>query len=354
METKNTHGGDILTAQSEYGGGILDFSVNINPFGIPDSVRAAAAAADYTRYPDPLCRELVAGIAERDGVQPEQVLCGNGAADIIYRLAFASKPKAALLTAPTFSDYEEALRAVDCGIQYHLLEESENFDLTDSFLQKLDQDLDIVFLCNPNNPTGRLIDSGLMPKIIGKCGEFGIRLVVDECFMALTDAWESGVLPRHLSQNPHLFLLRAFTKSMAMPGLRLGYCLSSDMELLGTLTRCGQAWAVSEPAQAAGIAALREGGHVARARELLAIERPRLVEELCGLGLKVYEPAANYILFRAEKIDDLKERMLGQGILIRSCSNYVNLGNDYYRVAVKLREDNERLIAALRKALAKS
>ena len=352
METKNTHGGDVITAQSEYGSGILDFSVNINPYGIPKSVKDAAAGADYTRYPDPLCRELAAGIAEKDGVSPEQVLCGNGAADIIYRLAFALKPKTALLTAPTFSEYEEALRASGCDLSYYKLKDTDNFDLTESFLDALEPGIDVAFLCNPNNPTGRMIDSELLLRTIEKCAELKIRLVVDECFLGMTDAWEHGGLAPYISDFKNLLLLRAFTKTMAMPGLRLGYCLTSDAKLLNAVVSCGQAWSVSEPAQAAGIAALKESEHVAKARALLAVERPRQVSRLRDLGLKVYVPAANYILFRAEGINNLKERMLGRGILIRSCANYVNLGKDYYRVAILTPEENYTLIQNLTQALA--
>ncbi|MCL1803000.1 MAG: aminotransferase class I/II-fold pyridoxal phosphate-dependent enzyme [Eubacteriaceae bacterium] len=346
---KNVHGGDIISAESVYGGRVLDFSVNINPLGIPQSVRNAAANADYMLYPDPLCRELSAGIAQKDGVEKGYVLCGNGAADIIYRIAYAQAPKTALLTAPTFSDYEESLAVSGCSISYHLLAEEECFDLGESYLKSLESGYDIAYLCNPNNPTGRLIDANLLEKIIIAAKDTGTRLVVDECFLELSTQ-EQG-LEGFLAGNPHLLLLRAFTKSMAVAGLRIGYCLCSDSEFMDKLVRCAQAWSVSEPAQAAGLAALGEGAHVKAAKSLLSAERPWLLSELSALGLKVFEPSANFILFKANGVADLKERMLRHGILIRSCSNYNNLGDEFYRVAIKAHNENEQLIAALKLAL---
>ena len=354
MEKKNTHGGDILSAREVFTGEILDFSVNINPLGMPESIAAAASdsISRATQYPDPLCRELRAAIAERDGVHVDWVLCGNGAADIIFRLAFAERPRRALITAPTFSEYEEALRCVGCEIAYHHLKPEDDFDLTDSILDSLrsgdDTEPDIVFLCNPNNPTGRGIKPELLSQIMDTCRERGMRLVIDECFLELSNKGDGTGLSGYLGIHSELILLRAFTKSFAIPGLRLGYCLCSDKELINALIRCGQAWAVSIPAQEAGMAALRfESDFPARARELLAVERPRLAAALRELGLTVYDSTVNYMMFRAEGVTDLKERMLARGILIRSCANYIGLGEDYYRVAVRTADENDALCSAL-------
>lgn len=349
----HSHGGDLLTAQSQYRGEIADFSANLNPLGMPETVRVAAAQAarGAVHYPDPLCRVLTAGIAARDGVEATQVICGNGAADLIFRLAFAERPKKALLTAPTFSEYEQALRAADCAIEYHYLRQSEDFALTARVLDDLTENVDVAFFCTPNNPTGSPIAPDLMEQILVRCAEKHIRLVVDECFLELSDAAETGGLAGVLTRYPNLLLLRAFTKSYAMPGLRLGYGLTADAALLEKLHLCAQPWSVSTPAQAAGVAALRERLHPLLARELIGAERARLTREMTALGLKVYPSAVNYLLFRAEGVADLKEKMLQHGVLLRSCANYVGLGEDYYRAAVRLKGENEMLLRGLREVL---
>lgn len=348
-----THGGDLLSAQRQYQGEVADFSANLNPLGMPESVRLAAAGAvrGAVHYPDPLCRELTGGIARRDGVEPGQVLCGNGAADLIFRLAFAERPRRALVTAPTFSEYEEAVSAVGGEMVYHRLSPHNGFGLTETVLEDLNGDIDIAFFCNPNNPTGCPIPQKLLEQILERSAAQGVRLVVDECFLALSDGAETAGLAGALKKYPNLVLLRAFTKCYAMPGLRLGYCLSSDSGLLDRLSRCAQPWSVSGPAQAAGLAALKETLHPLLARQMISGERVWLTGQLEDLGLRVFPSAANYLLFRAEGKPDLKERLLHRGVLIRSCASYVGLTGDYYRVAVRLRGENELLIRAMKEVL---
>lgn len=347
-----THGGDVLTAQARYGGPVLDCSANLNPLGMPPQVgeAAARAAAQASPYPDPLCRALRAAIAAHDGVTPEQVLCGGGAAELIFRLAFALRPRRALVTAPTFSEYEGALSAAGCAVTRHLLRRERNFDVDEGILEAIGPDVELVFLCTPNNPTGRLIDQGLLLRIAEKCRGLGAVLAVDECFLPLA-CGGPGLAP-WLVEYPNLLLLRAFTKSYAMAGLRLGYTLSADTALLERLSLSGPPWSVSTPAQAAGLAALTQcPDWPSQARAFLERERPALAEGLSALGLDVVPGQANYLLFRAAGTADLKESMLTQGVLIRSCANYHGLGEDWYRVCVGQAEQNERLLAALREVL---
>ena len=350
---ESTHGGDLVSARVLWAGEVLDFSANLNPLGMPEGVRRAAAEGveEAVHYPDPLCRALSAAIARRDGVAPGQVLCGNGAADLVFRLAFSEGPRRALVTAPTFSEYEAAVSAAGCTVVRHILDRARNFDLTGAVLDELTPELDLAFFCTPNNPTGRVIDRGLLEAILEKSRAAGVRLVVDECFLALSDGGEAAGLAGYLEPYPNLLLLRAFTKSYAMPGLRLGYCLSADGALLDRISRWAQPWSVSAPAQAAGLAAAAEPSHPRLARALIARERSRLMRALEGLGLEVIPSAANYLLFRAPGITDLRERLLRRGVLIRSCADYPGLGEDDYRIAVRLQEENEQLIRAMKEAL---
>ncbi len=347
------HGGDVYSARQKMKQEPLDFSANINPMGMPPgAVRAAADALQQcTQYPDPLCRELRAALAAYEGIPAEQIVCGNGAADLIFRIVAATHPQRALLLEPTFAEYEQALRSMDCSIAYFPLQESEGFVLPEAFLQQLTPEINLLFLCNPNNPTGRTVSPALLQEIWKRCEEAGILLVVDECFNEFLEHPEQNTLKGVLKTGTNSVILKAFTKSFAMPGLRLGYGLCGNGDLAERIFSCGQPWGVSIPAQAAGVAALQEQGYLERMRRLIQTERRWLSENLARLGLCVFPSEANYILFRTETEISLRERMEQRGVLIRACGNYRGLDDRYYRIAVRGHDENERLIAALKCAL---
>lgn len=347
------HGGDVYSARQKMKQEPLDFSANINPMGMPPgAVRAAADALQQcTQYPDPLCRELRAALAAYEGIPAEQIVCGNGAADLIFRIVAATHPQRALLLEPTFAEYEQALRSMDCSIAYFPLQESEGFVLPEAFLQQLTPEINLLFLCNPNNPTGRTVSPALLQEIWKRCEEAGILLVVDECFNEFLEHPEQNTLKGVLKTGTNSVILKAFTKSFAMPGLRLGYGLCGNGDLAERIFSCGQPWGVSIPAQAAGVAALQEKGYLERMRRLVQTERRWLSENLVRLGLCVFPSEANYILFRTETEISLRERMEQRGVLIRACGNYRGLDDRYYRIAVRGHDENERLIAALKCAL---
>lgn len=347
-QTSNPHGGDL------YGRTVkLDFSVNTNPLGTPPSVVRAveASARSLCQYPDPCCRELTAALASYEGVGPEAVLCGCGAAELIYAYCGAVGAVRALTPVPTFLEYGAALAAFGGETVCFPLREEDGFALTEDFLVQVETtDCRAVFLCNPNNPTGRLIPPELLEAVCRVCRRRGIRLFVDECFLELSDAGREASLAKYIEAFPNLFLLKAFTKSYGMAGLRLGYCLCGDSALLSVMSRRVQPWNVSLPAQAAGIAALGEGAFLEDSRQLIRRERPLLVGELEKLGLRVCPSQANYLLVRSGK--PLAGPLLEWGILIRDCANYEGLGPGWYRLAVRSREENRALLDALSAILA--
>ena len=342
-QTENRHGGDI------YGGIALDFSANVSPLGTPRSVTDAIERAlpELYRYPDPYCRTLVQTISEYEGVPKNFVLCGNGASELIYAYCGAVRPKRAMELAPTFSEYSLALRRTGCEVVRFALKQEENFDLRENFLPFLAREkIDALFLCNPNNPTGRLIADDLLEEILRICREKNIALFVDECFLSLSDG---GVdLTPSLSDFPQLFILKAFTKGFGMAGLRLGYGLSADEALLRKMSAAVPPWNVSTLAQAAGVAALGDAEFLERNRAVIRAERPRLEERLRELGFWVCPSQANYILFRGEA--GLADRLRERGAAIRDCANFEGLGPGWYRAAVRLREENDALLDAMRRA----
>lgn len=340
---KTGHGGDI------YGKNVrCDFSANINPLGTPDSVRKAVinAASRIEYYPDPCCRELIKKIAAYEEVGEEYIMCGSGAAELIFSFCSAAAPQTALELAPTFSEYSTALENVRCNVDRYVLDKENGFMLTDRFLDVLQSSsYDAVFLCNPNNPTGRLISPALLENICRICDAGNTRLFLDECFLDLSDDTGRNSMKRYIEQYPGLFILKAFTKNYGMAGLRLGYCLCGDKELLERMSRTTQVWNVSVPAQEAGIAALDETDFLARARTVITEERAALFGALEKLGFDVCLSEANYILFHTEI--PIGKALAKQGILVRDCSNYHGLGNGWYRTAVKRKTENEILIDIL-------
>ena len=350
---KYEHGGDIYSQETTADGKrFVDFSANINPLGLPLGVKEAVKAAlkGCVNYPDPFCRRLTRATAEFLQVEPEHLFFGNGAADVLFRLALALKPKRAMLLAPTFADYEKALRSVKSNIYYFELKENLDFVPNYNIVGKITARTDLVVICNPNNPTGKLIPRPLLERVLEKCRAVGAKLLIDECFMDFVSEDKAYSLRNLLADYPELIILKAFTKTFAMPGIRLGYCLTSDQELHTQLHQCGQDWSVSVLAQEAGIAALNEKEYLHESFLLIQEERNYLSNQLKSLGAKVYGSEANYIFFYLPNPTNLVELLREQGYLIRSCSNYNNLGAGYYRVAVKTRVQNRGLIKAIKEA----
>jgi threonine-phosphate decarboxylase len=347
-DTEPAHGGDIYSYARKYGSNPLDFSVNTNPLGLPKGVTAAirAMSREHCAYPDVYCRDLCNEISKHEKVPMEYVFCGNGAADIIFRIAYGLVPKRALLTAPAFSEYEKALGKVGCQIDYCKLSGENDFKIDAGILERI-RNHDILFICNPNNPTGQITDKALLLEIARECRERGCILVIDECFIEFLEQPEQHTLKDEIECFANLIILKAFTKTYAMAGLRLGYCMTSNKSCLEKLSEAGQPWAVSTVAQTAGIAALKESEYISKTRDMIKKERKYLSRELQKAGMKVFCSYANFILFYAAGMPELYTDLLDQGILIRSCDNFVNLSKGYYRIAVKNHSCNRKLAHAL-------
>lgn len=336
------HGGDIYSGDYQ-----IDFSSNMNPLGTPPGVVEAVykSTERLSCYPDVEYRELKRALAKHEYLQESQIICGNGAAELIFAYAAAMRPKRALLIAPGFAEYEAALDAVGCEIRWFYLDEAKGFSLDESYLEELSEELDLIILCNPANPTGIAIPQTMMEAIARKCSRCQIHMFVDECFHSFLEAPDSYSMRTFLDRFSHLFVLDAFTKIYAMPGLRLGYGMTSEKEILEKMRRVMQPWSVSVPAQYAGVAALKEEAYVQNARWLVKEERKYLSRALRHLEMDVFPSAANFIFFKGP--EDLAELCRSQGMLIRDCSNYRGLSKGYFRIAVRTREENERLVKVL-------
>ena len=357
------HGGDIYTAKERLMGmdplgaerkisEILDFSANLNPLGLPEGVKQSIVDSvdGLDTYPDPLCRKLTAGLSDYESVPAQWILCGNGAADLIFRTVFSQKPKKAMVLAPTFAEYEEALLAERCQVVRYQLKEANDYSIEDGLFDALTQDLDMLFLCNPNNPTGQLIPKEFLLKILQRCKALGILLFVDECFNEFLEEPETYSMKEYLAEFDNLIILKAFTKIYAMAGIRLGHCMTSNKTLRNGIRGAGQPWSVSILAQTAGIQAMEEKEYLEQAKKLIGQEREYLIQELQEHGIKVIASNANYIFLKAMDMGDtpLHERLFEKEILIRNCENYHGLGLGHYRICIKKHEENVKLIQALK------
>ncbi|MCC8121177.1 MAG: aminotransferase class I/II-fold pyridoxal phosphate-dependent enzyme [Oscillospiraceae bacterium] len=339
---KLEHGGDWAGFQIEYGTAPLDFSANVSPLGPPEGVVRAVEAAQIGRYPDPLCRSLRRALGERLGVPEDWILCGNGAADLIWRLAETLRPRRAVVPIPAFSEYQAALGRFGCAVTEYPTDPAEDFRLGRGILEAITPEVDLLLLCQPGNPAGRTVEPALLGEILDRCAVCGVQLAVDECFLDFLDEPEKYTLLGALEGN-RLVLFRAFTKFYGMAGLRLGYCLSAQGELLERMRLGGQPWAVSTPAQEAGVAALRDRTYEQTLRRLIQTQRPLLAAGLTAAGCRVVPGEANFLLF-SHPDPALDERLRRRGVLIRPCRNYRGLGEGWYRVAVRDEEDHRRLL----------
>lgn len=339
---KSEHGGDIFEREIVY-----DFSANLNPLGMPESVKNALqkSISEWEKYPDPFCRSLVKKLSERENFPPENIVCGNGAADLIFRIVQTVKPKKAVACAPSFSEYSKALTQNGSEISAYFLSEKSGFALDEKILEMLDESVQMLILCTPNNPTGRTVDGELLRRICEKCEANDIVFLCDECFIDFTEN------AAHAEQflNPNVVVLKAFTKIYAMAGLRLGYALFGDVVLAEKVRKNGQFWSVSAPAQTAGEAALDEKYYLEKTLELVKKEREFLTENLRNFGFKVYPSEANFILFYTKL--PLDEMLLSEKFLIRNCANFDGLEQGYFRIAVRSHEENSALVSAIERCL---
>ena len=350
---KYDHGGNIYGIKTGLPGRLLDFSANTSPLGVPpgvlDTLRREAPHFDI--YPDPDCGELRKALGEHCRYDPKMIVCGNGAADLIYRIVSYVRPRQALVAVPGFSEYEKALEAEHAEIIfYHLA--PPRFEGDAEILYFITGKRYILFLCNPNNPRGILWSPRLIESIICKCMDTDTILVVDECFNGFLDDPAGNSAVKFLDRSPALIVLNAFTKLYGMAGFRLGYILCGS-EVIGRGIACtGQPWNVSAVAQAAGIAALTESSYVEELRCLVKPERTFMKTALADLGLEVLGGEANYIFFRLGDDSGFErtgffEALLSRGFLPRSCANYPGLDDSYYRICLRKHGENELLVQAL-------
>ncbi|MBE6086058.1 MAG: threonine-phosphate decarboxylase [Selenomonas ruminantium] len=350
---KFEHGGNIYE-EAPAGGKWLDFSANINPLGLAPEVKQVIAEniEGIIHYPDPKARKLKAALSGHYRIPKDQLLLGNGAAELFYLLVHMVRPKRVALPVPSFGEYQRTAEAVGAEICFVPLQAEADFAPDMAQWKKACEHVDCIFIGNPNNPTGKLIAREQLAEFLPFGEKRSIWTVVDESFLDFLPDEERYSVRDLTCQFQHLLVVRSLTKFYAMPGLRLGFA-SAHPELVRCLERGKDVWNVNSLAQAAGVAALGLKEYHRRSREFVQAEKDWLYARLCAVrGLEPIRPSVNFMMVNVAKTGltsgELTARMRRQGVLVRDCANYTGLeGRQYIRVAVRSRAENEQMLKAL-------
>ncbi|OGW36777.1 MAG: threonine-phosphate decarboxylase [Nitrospirae bacterium RBG_13_39_12] len=360
---------------------VMDFSASVNPLGVSKKVKAEIRKhLKYLHnYPDPEAKRLRKRLAQYHTINPETILCGNGSTELIYLLARALKPQKVLMPAPTFSEYERAVlinqksegisqdtkAELSTQIAYMMLEEDNGFEINpDRFIDAIrgnensvhgkktglsGNPCDIAFLCNPNNPTGRLLRRDDVRRIGDAARESGCYLVVDEAFMDFC-ADESVINDTGI--NPYLIVLRSMAGFYALAGLRLGYGVFPE-QLISRLKENKEPWTVNNLSQRAALVALKDKFYRNETFRLIKEEKLFFEKSFKNIGIKYFDSDANFYLLMIKNADEIYEKLKRKAILVRDCRNFKGLDNRYLRVAVKSHRENTILIKELASILQK-
>lgn len=377
------HGGNIYKVFREKNiKEILDYSSNINPYGIPESLkkRITENLEVLERYPDPDYVELREKLANLNNVNLSDIILGNGATEIIFLFMKVINPKKILIVSPTFGEYERAVKATEipgdtvslsCSngdnknvenkkieIEYFELKESDDFKLNIGNLKnELENKYDLLIICNPNNPTGKFLKLAQTEEILKECNKYDTKLFIDEAFIEfLADGMKESIINTEENKK-NLFVTRAFTKFFAIPGLRLGYGMYFGKELEKKISEKKEPWSVNNIAEMAGLTVLDDMEYIEKTLKWIAAEKKYMYEKLNEIsGIKVYETEVNFITGKIDEklfseglnVKILREKMLEQGILIRDASNFKFLDERFFRLAIKDRASNERVIEVMK------
>ncbi|MCL5670463.1 MAG: threonine-phosphate decarboxylase CobD [Acidobacteria bacterium] len=352
------HGGDIFGAARRLGvpvSRLLDFSANINPLGLSPkaSRRLRRELHSVCHYPDQRQEELRHLIASKGNIDPECVVFGNGATQLLYLIPRSLKPRKALLIVPGFPEYHASLVAAQSSIREFRLRAEESFSLKPAvFLEALDkQRPDLVLLANPNNPTGTVVPRLVLLEIAGFCRGHGAHFIVDESFIDFT---QEVSLAKRAVEEPGLIVVRSLTKFFALPGLRIGY-LVAHRSLAQTLGQTLEPWSVNTLALVSAAESIKDAAYRKRSLALVARERDYLLGCLKKLGwMEPFPTQTNFVLARIKSPQIrggmLRQELEGMHLLIRDSCGFKGLGPQFVRFAVRTHKENKRLISALRVA----
>ncbi|WP_165820798.1 threonine-phosphate decarboxylase CobD [Pueribacillus theae] len=328
---------------------LIDFSVNVNPFGMPASIRAVwnGLLASIADYPDPESMALKIELAKRESIGIENMMIGNGAAELVFLLANAFRGKDILIVDPTFSEYRSACEAHGCRVHSYQLREENGWRLdVEEIVQKLPGKA-ALFICNPNNPTGIRYEKESVITMIEKAEEHHVMVIIDEAFYDFCD--EPYTLIPYIEKFSNLAVLRSFTKMFAIPGIRLGW-LAASKEMMTRFSKLKPHWSVNAVAEQIGIQCLAEDTFVEQSVIRLKNERQRVTSALKEMNFVLSNSNTNYYLLREhekQNLETLLRFLIKEGITARHTENFIGLDGNYLRFAVRKHEENNVLLEAL-------
>lgn len=358
------HGSDLEAIEKYYHikkEDIISFSANVNPLGI--SYRLRSTLADnldaITTYPDREYTALRKCIAEYAGTQPENIIVGNGSTELISLFIQTRHPKKALILGPTYSEYEREISLGGGTTLYYPLKEENGFRMdVDDFCSHLSDQLDLLVLCNPNNPTSTAITCRQMRRILDACLQYGIFVMVDETYVEFAPHENEVTSVPLTNYYTNLIILRGTSKFFAAPGLRLGYAITGNQDLIKAINTRKNPWTINSLAEIAGRLMFPDEEYIQLTRDLITSERDRIYKELSTWDtVTVFEPMANFMLVKILRQDvtsqDLFDHCIRKGLMIRDCSTFPFLDNHFIRFCIMKPEQNDRLLEAFREKLNK-
>lgn len=351
------HGGNVYEFSKTHNidiDQIIDFSANINPFGLSELIvnQLPHMFGKVLNYPDPNYTDLKQAVSTFENIKEEHIVLGNGAIECIFLLAEHLKAKKILIPAPTFVEYERAFSKYNTEIEILVMKDMV-LDI-DLLIKNLSDDIDAIIICNPNNPTGGLIPRSQLYKLLEYTHKKGKQLILDEAFIDFTDDEHENTMKYYIEKYQNLTILKSLTKFFAVPGLRLGYLLSSQKVLLNAINNNRMPWSINSIASQVGVLVLQDETYIKKTKSWIRKERSWFLSELLTIeGISPYKSQGNYIFFKSNTID-LDIQLAPFGIMIRNCNNYEGLTDGYFRVAIKDREKNIKLILCIKEILWKS
>ncbi len=349
------HGSDLEKIEAVYGikkEDIISFSANVNPLGVSFRLKETLTGHidAITKYPDREYTSLRKCISGYTGTDYHNIVVGNGSTELISLFIQITHPKKALIVGPTYSEYEREVSMGGGRSHYFSLTEASEFQLdTASLTEELSHDVDLLILCNPNNPTSSVIKRGQMREILDYCKRKSITVLVDETYVEFTEEPEEVTAIPLTEFYNNIIILRGISKFFAAPGLRLGYAVCGNHDLLKEINQRKNPWTINSLAAIAGEIMFTDEEYMDETRKLIRTERRRI----CGIleknpNFKVFQPHANFVLVKIlnDKVtsEDVFDAAIRKNLMVRDCSTFPFLSNKYFRFCFMLPEDNDRLL----------
>lgn len=352
------HGSDLEKIEQAYGikkETITSFSANVNPLGISPALRRTLAEKidAITSYPDRDYVSLRRCIADYVKTDPENIIVGNGSTELISLFIQIEHPKKAIVIGPTYSEYEREISLGGGTTLYYPLREEDDFVLnTTAFISHLKDDIDLLVLCNPNNPTSTCVPNKHMRRILDACKQHGIYVMVDETYVEFADNTRQITSVPLTNYYNNLVILRGTSKFFAAPGLRLGYAITGNQDLIKTINTRKNPWTINSLAAIAGEIMFRDEDYIRQTKQLISSERSRIYNLLAAReDFKVYPPSGNFMLVKILQEEltsqELFDRTIREGMMIRDCSTFPFLDDKYIRFCFMEPKKNDALMACI-------